>query len=283
MNCYLVVGNSGSLTSGDQALQTRLGTTFSFTVTIRDDSSSAPSSTDLVVLSGTCSGTTLGSKYKTYAGPIVSFIHTAHDAMDWSQGAGAFSGQTQIDVINDTHPIAVRAGLSIGLTTVYDTSHSIWSNDLVTEQTTATVIANHASLGGEALYAFDTGDLDTDSRAVEDRRVAAPFLIANADPPLNATGWAIVDESIIWAADLTEPLEGASSATAALSGTLAEPLAGTSSATSAASGSLTGGVAPTGPPPEPMPVITQADRVALIEADRVDVTLLVDGMSCSEQ
>ena len=274
MNCYLVVGNVSSPTVADQSLAGRL-VALGYTVSYRDDSASRPSGVDLAVLSSSCSGSTLGNKYKTYLGPVVSFAHTAHDSMDWSQDVIS-NNQTQIDVVNDSHPIAVDAGLSLGLTTVYDSAHLLWSDDRVPEETTATVIANHPTTGDANFYAFDTGDLDTDSRPMENRRVAVPLYFGSVDPPINATGGAIVDASVIWADNLTVPLQGASSSASALAGRLAEPLAGASSSASALAGALVGGVAPTGPPPAPMQVVTVADRVALIEADRVDVDLRID-------
>lgn len=92
---------------------------------------------------------------------------------------------------------------------------------------------------------------------------------------LTQDAWSLFDAAIEWA-DGGTALAGTSSTASAGYGTLAAPLEGVASSASAAKGTLIGGVTPPLFVPGPMQVVTQADRVALIEADRVTVEFQVD-------
>ena len=69
----LVVGNKASLTADDTPLQDRLVNTHGHSVVLRSDEEAAYGSAyDGVVISDSCAGATLGTKYSTVAKPAIT-------------------------------------------------------------------------------------------------------------------------------------------------------------------------------------------------------------------
>src|SRR5262249_15114068 len=89
-----------------------------FTVTPADDSANAgtvAAGKALIVISSDCDSRILGNKYKNIAVPIVTWEHLGYGLIAMTGPTsdvdyGTVDGQTQLTIVNATHPLA--AGLS---------------------------------------------------------------------------------------------------------------------------------------------------------------------------
>lgn len=90
-NILLIVGNSGSLTSGDWALRGYLEW-FGHTVTVADDSAAEvtrPTPHHLAIVAPSCDPATIGTKYRGRVANALPVLHMAADA--WSSARAAFT------------------------------------------------------------------------------------------------------------------------------------------------------------------------------------------------
>lgn len=264
--CYLVVENVNSLSTDEQFYIDRLQDNLGYSVTLRGESASPPNSDDLVVIAQSTS-----ADYKNYAGPLLIISRT--DAKDFCMASndGTLFSSTTLDITTPSHPLA--GGLT-GTATVA-VPITWWAATTVANlPASAILIAKRPTADWYPVFGFNRGAVGTNNFVFPERRAAFMPLdqsVAN----LNDNGWTLFDAAISWLDGGTE-LAGTSSSASAHRATLAAPLEGASSSGSAWKATLIGGVAPTVPVAPPAQVATLADRVALIEADRVDVTLTVE-------
>ena len=112
---------SATPTSGDVAVSNRLAS-LGFVVTRVADTASQTSDAngkDLIVVSSSVGSGNISTKFTASPVPLLNSESAIYDelGMDANNVGGAtFGGQTQIDIVDCTHPLA--GGLSLGLNTV---------------------------------------------------------------------------------------------------------------------------------------------------------------------
>ena len=191
-NIVLVVADRfATLSAGDTILRDRL-LSFGHTVSLASDEDAERDSGtyDGVMVSDSCSGGTVGSKYDTAAKPGITL-----EATSWRLGTTVGAASiTQWDVIDVGD---LDAGFGGTTQTVYSTASSqqglsAWSG--------GTVVAYQAGGTSKAVYAvWDTGDTLTSGTAPARRvwfRVGDPQITSGA---FNATGLTMLDAAIVWA------------------------------------------------------------------------------------
>jgi hypothetical protein len=186
----LVVGTTGSLTSGDTVIQGRLVAAGHTVVLRNDEDAEYASAYDGVVVSDSSSGGTVGAKYDTVAKPAIT-----HENTTWRLGTylGAISG-TQWTLENVP---AANAGLT-GTHTVYTSSQAQQGIDTDTLPAGATVVARLAGDADHGTYVIYPSGIALTSGTAPAKRVFLRMGDAQV-AAANATGLAIIDAAITWA------------------------------------------------------------------------------------
>ena len=111
LDVHLVVGDSGSLTSGDTALSTRLSSTHGHSVTVVDDSTS-PNLTgiEFVMIAATAAKANVGTNYTAATIPVIVISCAVSDNWSWFTNTcfGGFGNTVRVS--DEADP------LSVGLT-----------------------------------------------------------------------------------------------------------------------------------------------------------------------
>ena len=210
----LVVGNT-SLSAADAAFQQRLAT-LGFTITVRKDSASTTADAtgkQLVAISSTVTSTSVGTKFKSVAVPVLSWEPSLSDDMamtDTTSGTsyGTTGGQTQLALVAASAD-PMTAGLSGVQTVVSSASTFTWGQPA----STAVVVARlSGSSTRAAIYRYEKGASMVGFTAPE-RRVGF-FLNDTTATALTATGQVLTDAAIRWAARLGGSLGTACSSAA---------------------------------------------------------------------
>lgn len=106
---------------------------------------------------------------------------------------------SSITVEDDTHPIAVAAGLTNGPETIYSSGNAIVREDLPDLGPDVYAFAYQFSSERKCLFTYDTGDTMANSITAPARRVGVGIAVASI---WTATGESIFLESVNWAAEL---------------------------------------------------------------------------------
>ncbi len=191
-----VVGNP-VLNVGDAAVKSRLEAS-GYIVTVVDDGASSTSNAegkDLVVVSSTCTSTSVNKKFKDVAVPVITWESEIYDDMKMtgtirSDDYKAVAGQTKVQITDPSHPLA--AGLS-GIVTVISpeyVSSGLPSNDC----------SGVASLSQDpdmyVIYGYEAGATMVGMNAPA-RRVGF-FLSDISSSTLTTDGWALFDAAVSW-------------------------------------------------------------------------------------
>jgi hypothetical protein len=189
----LVVGSPTSLGT-DATLADRLRGR-GFTVTVHDDdtvTTSAVAGAAAVLVSQTTSSTVIAGKLRTSTRPVMIWKPSVYDDMGMSPAGdvGSF-GRTAVSVTRPDHPLA--AGLSGTVTLVSATTPLPYGG-------TSAAAAVVATVGGRpSLFVYPAGA--TMSGLVAPAcRLAFP-LHSDAVPRLTASGWALFDRAVSYAAN----------------------------------------------------------------------------------
>src|SRR5205823_9916376 len=120
----------------ETAIRNRLQSVFNFKVTLVDDDAPAPANANaaaLVIVSSTVGSGNI-TKYRDVTAPILEWEWAAYDglALATADGASIDNPQTQIQIVNASHPLA--AGFPAGVITVFPAPAaqfaSVETNDL---------------------------------------------------------------------------------------------------------------------------------------------------------
>ena len=211
-NALLVVGST-NLGTGDNAVKTRLQN-LGFTVTAKVANNSLLS-TDadgktVVVISSTVTATSVGSKFRHAAVPVVNWEFDVFDDMAMTGtisgtdfGTTAASNLTQLTIINTTHPLA--AGLSLGNQPVNGIGSSYaWGNPNTNPNAVkiATVVGDANKF---VIFGYDEG-LAMPGLLSPARRVGL-FMTDVTANSFNTNGGSLFDAAIKWATELiTKPV-----------------------------------------------------------------------------
>jgi alpha-tubulin suppressor-like RCC1 family protein len=196
-SALLVVGNT-TLGTGDTAVRNRLQS-LGLTVTVVKDSTATTANATgkvVVVVSSTVSPTSVNTKFRDIAVPVVTWESAIFDDMKMTgtvsgTNFGTTTNQTQVAISTPTHPLA--AGLS-GTVTVSASSTFDWGVVAATGVKAATIVSN---TGRATDFGYEAGSTMVGMTAPA-RRVGL-FLYDTTAASLTASGWALFDAAINWA------------------------------------------------------------------------------------
>lgn len=199
-NSALFVVGSTTLSTGDTAIRNRL-TTLGFTVTIRQ--AAAATSGDatgksLVVISESVTSTSVNTKFRNVAVPVLSMEPLIFDDMLMTGATsgtnfGSTTSQTRITMVTTSHPMA--AGRT-GTPTVVSASRTFgWG----VPNSNAVRVANiSGSSTRAAIFGYTTGATMFGGLTAPARRVGW-FASSSAAAVLNSNGLALFDAAVRWA------------------------------------------------------------------------------------
>ncbi len=193
-----VVGNPASLNAADTAVYNRL-LALGNVVTIVDDSASTTSDAngkDLVIISSTVNANQVNTKFRDVPVAVLLWESSLLDDMGMT-GNGDFgtdNGETQLNIVNSSHPLA--AGLANGLQTV-TTSGQVFSMGEPNTATAISVATIDNNTTEKTIFAYEPGSTMVGLEAPA-RRVGF-FLENSTAAALNANGWALFDAAVNWA------------------------------------------------------------------------------------
>jgi hypothetical protein len=200
-SALLVVGNV-TLGTGDAALNNRLKA-MGFTVTIKDGTSSATSDATgkaLIVISSTVTSTTVNTKFRTVATPVVNCDQLLQDDFAMTglvsgTDYGTASSQTQVNIVTSSHALA--GGLT-GTQTVLSAAGTFnWGKPGANAVKIAALVSDATRI---ADYGYEKGASMVGLTAPA-RRVHL-FLGDTAPASLSSAGWKLFDVAVVWAAGL---------------------------------------------------------------------------------
>jgi subtilisin family serine protease len=149
---------------------------------------------NLVVISATASAGDIGTKFTSVAVPVVIWRADAFGNMAMTSGSGTTDKQTQVSLVNGSHPLS--AGLPASTSqTIYTAGEWIsWG----TPASGAVVISRLSGSSTQTtLFGYDTGSQMV-GRTAPARRVGF-FLRDNQASRLSSTGWNLFEAAITWA------------------------------------------------------------------------------------
>ena len=194
----LFVAGSTTLNSSDNAVKTRLEA-LNCTVTVKDAASATTADANgkaLVVISSTVNPTSVGTKFRTVAVPVITWESGLFNNMGMTGSTnkdfGTKTSQTQVSVTNPTHPLA--AGLSGTVTAVSASKTFDWGKPNANAITVATTAGDATKT---AIFAYEMGAVMPGLTAPA-RRVGL-FLYDDTAASFNSNGTALLDAAIRWA------------------------------------------------------------------------------------
>ncbi len=190
-----IVPNVNNLNAADQAIYNQLiglGYTISL-VRDRDAAVGDANGKALIVISYSASRNLVGTMYKNSAVPAMIWDGAILSDMGMVTSTGSVSGQSQIKVIDASHPMA--DGHSNGNVTIATTGTKVrWGFPTASADSIAEVAGQPNK---SAIFAYETGDSMNGLNAPH-RRVG--FFIDSTTPvDLNANGWGLFDAAVEWA------------------------------------------------------------------------------------
>lgn len=203
----LFVVNSTTLGTGDTAVRNRLQS-LGYTVTVRDASAATTADATgkaVVVVSSTVAASSVGTKYRDVAVPVVAWENVLYDS-DYMKLTGTTAGtdygtaaaQTTLNIVTPSHPLA--GGLTAGTKTVSASSSYTWGKPALSTGSQATVVARLTTgdTARAAIFGYEKGAAMVGLTAPA-RRVGF-FLGDTTATSLTADGWKLFDAAIRWAA-----------------------------------------------------------------------------------
>ena len=187
-----VVGNAGSLSSGEAAVLSRLES-LGFTVVVESGASVVTGDAagkGLVVVSSNVSEGAVGSKFTNVSEPVIIWKPWLYDAMEMSGTNGSNRTVTAVDVVAESHPLA--AGFS-GLTTILSPGSRV---SVGTPSAGGTVVATAAGI--PTLFVFAAGDVLDNGQPAAGCRIGYPAF-HETPPNYTSNGWALFDNAVAWA------------------------------------------------------------------------------------
>jgi hypothetical protein len=208
----LVVGNT-TLTASDNALKNRLD--YYYTVSVLDDSASADTSKNLIVISASVDPALVGTKYKFTSKGVVVMKPDLFDDMGMT-AAGAFgtlSLQTMLKINNANHQMA--AGFSLGgSVTLYSSGKTMaWGTPTAGSARIAVTADGNSS--HVTIFGYNAGQAMVNFTA-PGRRVGY-YLISPSS--LSVNGWKLFDYAVDWADGAGAPVSGGSTSAISWSST----------------------------------------------------------------
>lgn len=208
----LVVGNSSTLPSDDQARQTQFES-WGYTVTVIDDGTSqsemdtAVGENDVVYISETIDSSILGTKLTNAAIGIVSGEGNLQDDLGFASTV-AWTSDNDINVTDNSHDIT--SPFSTGSLVIYSTTSSI-NNPYGTLAGGAQVLARDYSYNDPVLIAIESGGALYGGGNAAGRRVLLPWCVTDVNDfsILTADALTITKRSLEWALG-SEPAVGGS-------------------------------------------------------------------------
>jgi len=194
----LFVTGSTTLNASDAAVKSQLEA-LGHTVVVKDGSSAVTGDATgkaLVIISSTVNPTSVGTKFRTVTVPVITWESGSFNNMGMTGNSnkdfGTKTGQTQIAIVNASHPLA--AGLT-GTTTVVSSSKTFdWGKPSTSAISIATVAGDSAKT---AIFAYEPG-VAMPGLSAPARRLAL-FLYDDTGDALNTNGTALLDAGIKWA------------------------------------------------------------------------------------
>jgi lysophospholipase L1-like esterase len=197
----LVVGNPGSLGSGDVRVVQRLEM-LGFSVALADDdgvTSAVAAGKALVMISASVSSGRIGTTFTGTTVPIIAWEGglfddlgmTGKGSLDYGETAST-DQRTTIVIVNSTHPLA--AGHSGSISVSDPASRFMWGLPAPTAARVATLENDPAKF---AVFGYDSGASMVSGTAPA-RRVGL-FLHPATPAMLTAAGWSVFDASVRWA------------------------------------------------------------------------------------
>lgn len=200
-NLVMVVGST-TLSTDDQ-IKSALFEGWGWTVTAIDDGtadySTAAANNDVMYISESASGSTVGTKATNLDIGVVSEENLLDDDMEFSSSPvdRADVGGTQIDIVDNSHYIT--STFSTGVLTIYTSSTNNYENR-ATVASGAEVLAEGVGSNYATLMAFDTGATLDDLSSAVNRRVGLTAF-NQSDPTLwNNDARTLVMRALDWAA-----------------------------------------------------------------------------------
>ena len=192
------------MSAGDNALKNRLN--YYYTVTVLDDSASADTSKNLIVISPSVDPALVGTKYKFASKGVVVMKPELFDDMGMT-AAGAFgtlSAQTMLKINNATHQMA--AGFKLGsLATLYSSGQTIgWGTPTASSSQVAVTADGNTSR--VTIFGYSSGQAMVNFTA-PGRRVG--YYLINPTS-LTVNGWKLLDYAVDWADGSGAPVSGGS-------------------------------------------------------------------------
>jgi hypothetical protein len=169
---------------------------------------------DCIVIGHSVSDSEVGTSYRDLAVPVVAAATNSSwmVALELTSSLFGNGSGTTIAVTDDTHEIAVAAGLANGDQTIAESNHATYRATGLGPE--ADSIAYHFNSSRHVFFAYEDGAEMANSVLAPARRVALGFIVP-ADT-LTALGEACLLESVTWA------IGAAASPSAALTGTIAD-------------------------------------------------------------
>lgn len=149
---------------------------------------------NLVVISATASAGDIGTKFASVAVPVVIWRADAFDLMAMASASGTTDKQTQVSLVNGSHPLSAGLPASTSQTIYTIGEWTSWG----TPASGAVVIGRLAGSSNRAtLFGYDAGSQMV-GRTAPARRVRF-FLRDNQAVWLTSTGWNLFEAAITWA------------------------------------------------------------------------------------
>jgi hypothetical protein len=189
-----VVGDANNLGSSDLAIRSRLQNHGYFVQTVSDETVTVGSAAGkaLVLTSSTVTASTLGAIFQGVAVPVINWETGVQDDFGFAASSGNTGSQTNLNIINPSHPLA--AGLPSGIRTVATAAGDFsWGEP----GGNPIIIARLSDGSHPCLYAYEAGATMATGTALA-RRVHL-FLQNNTFASLNAAGLSLFDAAVSWA------------------------------------------------------------------------------------
>jgi DNA-binding protein YbaB len=195
----LLVAQTATLNAADTAIKNRLFG-LGFNVTIKAGAAVQLSDTlgkGLVLISESTSSGDVGTRLVGTTVPMLVFEPALFDELQmtagvWQTDQGDKLNQTQIQIVNATHPLA--AGFAAGNVTVNTTQKKyVWGKPGTGAVQVATVVGDPTK---SAIFAYETGA--TMVGAVAPSRRIGWFAGTDTIDSFNADGWKLFDAAVKW-------------------------------------------------------------------------------------
>lgn len=202
LSILFVVSNSSSPTSDETTVKTELENQ-GHTITLLSDESATGSETgyDAIVLTSDGSSAIIADTFLSNSIGVLDLDYATFVDMNFCNSVSNDTGEDSIDSINDSHPIAVEAGVSGTAIQVFNDAVSGANVRYTTNAGSGatSVFSSPGNSNRDTIFVFDTGaTLSTGTAA--GRRVAFGIGDSNSIEDFNSTGWDIFHASIKWVA-----------------------------------------------------------------------------------